>query len=330
MIQLIRGQETEPSFRNKTDDPERPTAHRGSPLPDQPEFSAQLERAASFVFAVTDETLERTDTRMVTRGDSYNPAWPNLDRDVSRFLRFIRGTYTNHVNLQSSSRSYCLALTFDRMSRAIPVLNELAIGVECWEVRADLLADRRMESIVQQIGLLRRYSDLPIILSSRTVTRGGKLAEPEDDPEVLLYMFQVCMIGLKLGVEYVDISSVLPDTLRDVLIARKGHTRIIASRQDFQGTTSWTDLVLKRFYCSSTEAGADIVMIVNADLTGNTIDDNMGGRKFAKEIQQQVPLIAFNIGHAVSRPGRSALPLSGSHMVIDRLEPHNRESCLES
>jgi pentafunctional AROM polypeptide len=276
------------------------------------QLDEELRETATFVFPSVQDTIRGQDWhswRLPTGNDlsEEQPTSPSsplmsfVNQDLLRLLRFIRGTYTNHVPYSSSARSYYLALTFDRVQLALPLIDELSIGIDCWELRADLLANRQLDSIIRQVALLRRFSDLPIIFSLRARSQAGSLPEPADDGTVIDYIFKASMAALKMGVEYVDVSSVLPRHLRSALIENKGNTRIIASWQDFKGSSSWQadEARLRSFYIEACTMGADVVMMVNL---ARDNDDNLAVRQFVNRVQRDIPLIAFNVGMAVRIP----------------------------
>lgn len=277
------------------------------------ECETQLRSMATYIFPLIEASIsgpdsytkqivrhgELSDERILSVRDSAL-ASPNVKQDLLRLLRFIRGTNTNHVP-NNSNQSYYLSLTFDHVELAQPVIEELSIGVDCWEIRSDLLADHTIPSIIHQIGLLRRYSDLPIIFSMRTKIQAGSIPDSEEDSTVISQILEAASVALKLGVEYLDIDNTLPVHLWKVLIRNKGNTKIIASYQDFEGRLSWQkdEALLQQYYIEGCDLGADVVRIVNL---AKNVQDNLEARRFAAEVQGRIPLIVINVGSLVSLP----------------------------
>lgn len=221
---------------------------------------------------------------------------PYVNKDLIRLLKFIRGTYTNHVPY-TSFRSYYLSLTFDHIALAIPHIQELSVGIDCWELRADLLRDMHPESILYQLALLRRFSDLPVIFAVRTRSQAGTMPDPRQNPDAAAYTTDILKLALKMGIEYVDVNDVLPRATKVMLLGMKGNSKVIASWHDYSGQTSWLSATTYNFYKESLKLGADVVMMVNS---AKDNEDNLDVRKFSQQVQKDVPLVAFNVGAVVS------------------------------
>eukprot|EP00040_Diaphanoeca_grandis_P019716 m.104254 g.104254 ORF g.104254 m.104254 type:complete len:449 (+) comp27557_c0_seq9:354-1700(+) len=101
------------------------------------------------------------------------------------------------------------------------------------EVRADLLRDWDETFVLSQLALVRRRSDgLPIIFTVRTRSQGG--AFPNDEKAA----WELMMVGLRFGVEYVDVEASMSREGRFAFIqmARVSHPglRVIGSYHDIQ------------------------------------------------------------------------------------------------
>jgi len=220
-----------------------------------------------------------------------------LESDFIRLLRFVLGVYTNHVPM-TTFRTYLLSLTYTDVSESLPHLEELSIGVDCWELRIDLLAERSTESLAYQIALLRRHSDLPIYLTMRTRSQTGGLPEFKDDPEMVPYQKAALSLGLKLGIEYVDVNIVSPPETISSLVRNKGNSQIVISWHDMAGRVSWSGPEVRSIFDHACREGADIVMMIGY---ARDFQDNLSLRAFVQEMQlKHVPLIALNTGPEVS------------------------------
>jgi 3-dehydroquinate dehydratase type I len=222
-----------------------------------------------------------------------------VERDFFRLLRFIHGVDTNKVSLPPRlPRSYSLSLTFRDVREAIPILDDISVGIDVWEFRVDLLESYDPTFIAYQVALLRQYSSLPIVLTIRTAGQGGRYPDPTDPAsshrlELLLYH------ALRLGVEYLDLELTLPRQLFIDLVAYKGNTSVIGSYHSWRGNLPWTGAEMRHIYDSIVHLGADVVKIVNI---ATTFQDNMALRQFAKSVERNPkPLLAINMGNEVGK-----------------------------
>ncbi|KAF8323310.1 hypothetical protein DL93DRAFT_2162480 [Clavulina sp. PMI_390] len=261
-----------------------------------------------------------------------------VEASFLRLLRFIVGLSTNHLPLTPSPtylpsvstlpnppRSYMLSLTFADVSQALPLLDEISIGLDCWEIRVDWLRSVHHTFIAQQIALLRRYSELPIRLTTRTVGQGGRFPDfqipprtthpyhnqPHTFDEVTIdaqrqrQLFDLVVLAFKLGCEYVDIELTWPIAMLQALISHplRGHTHIIASYHDTIGRP-WTGREMREMYERGMQLGVDLVELIG---TARVSEDNIALRTFKESIGAvgglsgvapggRIPLIAFNMG----------------------------------
>jgi len=249
---------------------------------------------------------EENSSRPNTPGPSRQPQYAigrlgshlkSLERDFIRLLRFIYGVYTNHVAM-AAFRTYLLSLTYTDISQAIPHIEELSIGVDCWELRIDMLAERGPSALAYQVSLLRRHSDLPIFLTLRTRSQTGTIPDIKDDPNVAKYQQVVLSLGLKLGIEYVDVNIVSPPETISSLVRNKGNSLIVISWHDLAGRVSWSGPEVRSIFDHACREGADVVMMIGF---ARDFQDNLSLRAFVQEIQSKhVPIIALNTGPEVS------------------------------
>lgn len=242
-----------------------------------------------------------TMTRPTESGESSNQRLglhlKALESDFIRLLRFVLGVYTNHVPM-TAFRTYLLSLTYSDVSEALPHLEELSIGVDCWELRVDLLADGSIESLAFQIALLRRHSDLPIYLTMRTRSQTGGLPDLKDDSDMVPYHKAALFLGLRLGVEYIDVNIASPPDTISSLVRNKGNSQIVISWHDMAGRVSWSGPEVRSIFDHACREGADIVMMIGY---ARDFQDNLSLRAFVQEMQaRHVPLIALNTGPEVS------------------------------
>jgi len=277
-------------------------------LGEWPYREAEIRDVSTFLFMSLEDTVGGQDTidrhpslsstlhNNLTTAQQLPAHLPYVNKDLIRLLKFIRGTYTNHVPY-TSFRSYYLSLTYEHIALAIPHIQELSVGIDCWELRVDLLRDMHPESVVYQLALLRRFSDLPVIFALRTRSQGGTMPDLDRNAEAAAYTTDILKLALKMGIEYVDVNNVVPRDTKITLLGMKGNSKIIASWHDYSGQTSWLSPTSYSFYKESVKMGADVVMMVNI---AKDNEDNLDVRKFSQHVQKDVPLVAFNIGAVVS------------------------------
>ena len=220
-----------------------------------------------------------------------------VERSFLRLLRFIHDIDTNHVNISPGApRTYFLALTFPDVTAAVPIIDEISTGVDCWELRVDLLLSQNPTFVAFQIATLRRYSDMPILFTIRTRGQGGKFADLDND-EDRGRMYNLIIHAYKMGCEYVDLELAMPDPMLASLIELRGHTKVIGSWHNWNGSISWTGQETMDIYERAVRLGVDIVKLVN---TAKRFEDNLSLRTFTDQVASRgVPLLAFNMGPEV-------------------------------
>ena len=242
-------------------------------------------------------------TVVPTPDENSPPAKANSTRDeVTRFFGHVTGHKANLApNLARGHRSYFLSLTFPDVTQSLANFEELTAGVDAVELRVDLLrSPGQIDSVgthipslgyvTEQVTAIRRVSSLPIVYTVRTVSQGG--AFPDKSVKEAFDLFR---LALKLGVEYVDIEISWPEKdIRDV-IARKGHSNILASWHDWSGNLKWDSPAVDATVEVAKSYG-DIVKIVGK---ANSLDDNLALQQFVKRASSAVdakPIIAINMG----------------------------------
>ncbi|KAK7045671.1 hypothetical protein VNI00_007504 [Paramarasmius palmivorus] len=254
-----------------------------------------------------------------------------VEEDFFRLLRFIHGVDVNKVVLSPRGpRTYFLALTYEDIRKAIPDLEEISLGIDLWEIRADLLASYDFTFVSFQVATLRHHSTLPILLTWRTASQGGKYPDlPTNDPKAMKTYQQLIHHALRLGVEYIDLESTLPENMFMEIVANKGNTSILGSYHDWKGNLVWTSPQTRQLYDRMVRLGSDIVKIASM---AKTFEDNMGLRQFVGTLDRNAtPLLAINMGPEgkISRVLNPILsPLS--HPLLPRAAAPGQVSFYES
>lgn len=189
-----------------------------------------------------------------------------------------------------SGRSYFLSLTFPDLTK-VTNLPEILDGCAAVEFRVDLLEQTDTDFVAEQLGFLRLHSNIPIIYTVRTKAQAGRFAD--DDAEGYE---RLCNLGLKLGVEYIDLELTQPRSVLERLSAKRGITRVIASNHNPAGDWKWDGFEWKSAYFNASRLG-DIVKFVGM---AHNMQDNLDLENFraSHSIPGSKPLIAMNMGYA--------------------------------
>ncbi|EAQ83900.1 hypothetical protein CHGG_10304 [Chaetomium globosum CBS 148.51] len=194
--------------------------------------------------------------------------------DFSRFLSVICGQSSHLEDARKKKHTFFVSLTVPNVATALDIIPRAVVGSDAVELRVDLLESFDPEFVARQVSLLRSAAKVPIVYTVRTVSQGGKF--PDDDYTLALQLYH---IGLRTGVEYLDLEMTMPADILDAVAESKGFTRIIASHHDPQSKLSWRNGSWIQFYNKALQYG-DII-------------------KLTKMLAaHDVPIIALNMGHA--------------------------------
>ncbi|KAI0748881.1 aromatic amino acid family biosynthesis-like protein [Fomes fomentarius] len=231
-----------------------------------------------------------------------SPSTLSVREEVSRFFHHITGQRPNYAaNLKKGRRSYFLCLTYPDITPALPHIEEMTAGVDAIELRVDLLRSPKdfdklgpyipsSAYVSNQIAALRHKTTLPIIFTVRTVSQGGQFPDHAEKEA-----FELLLTAVRLGVEYIDLEISWSEKSILDLIARKGHSKIIASWHDWSGDMHWDGKPVEAKYRLAHEYG-DIIKIVGK---ANGLEDNFALHRFVSKMQaasDAKPIIAINMG----------------------------------
>ncbi|KAJ2957009.1 hypothetical protein NUW54_g14631 [Trametes sanguinea] len=177
----------------------------------------------------------------------------------------------------------------------------MAAGVDAIEVRVDLLRSPKdfdklgpyipsTNYVTEQITALRHKTSLPLIFTVRTTSQGGQFPDHAEKEA-----FELFVTAVRLGVEYIDVEISWSEKNIQDLIARKGHSQIIASWHDWSGNMHWDGKPVEAKYRTAHDFG-DIVKLVGK---ANGLEDNFALHNFVLRMQaapDAKPIIAINMG----------------------------------
>ncbi|MCJ1396635.1 3-dehydroquinate dehydratase (3-dehydroquinase) [Xylographa bjoerkii] len=213
-----------------------------------------------------------------------------------RLLEVITGRADQLERMRYKSHSYFVSLTVPDVNSAIQFLEEVVVGSDAVELRVDLLKDPDSKDdfpsvpfVYQQLALLQRSTDLPVVFTIRTQGQGGKFPDDAGD-----HAMSLCKLALRMGVEFLDIEVQYPEAFILAITGAKGNTRLIASHHDPKGTLSWSNGSWVPFYNQALRCG-DIVKLVGV---AKVPEDNAKLMEFKAWAQSahNTPIIAINMG----------------------------------
>ncbi|KAI5962069.1 ARO1 [Candida pseudojiufengensis] len=206
----------------------------------------------------------------------------------STFLKFVSKITGVEEYQIPKTRSSFITLTAPNLKDIVDTLQNITVGANAIEYRVDLIAENTNTSfIAEQIGLLRKTIDLPIVYTIRTESQGGKF--PNDD---LKNLKKLLLFGIKIGVDIMDIELITPYEIIEEILEKKGSTKIIASHHDFSGKYKFNNIEWEEKYNQALSINADIIKLVGK---ANEFNDNLLLETF-RQTHIEKPIIAINMG----------------------------------
>ncbi|CAO3673050.1 unnamed protein product [Rhizopus stolonifer] len=218
--------------------------------------------------------------------------WVAIKKDLQRYLNFIWGRDTNHVNTNQGLSTTFVSLTSKDLSGCLDTLVEVCEGADAVELRVDLLKKPEeredisdIEYVGEQLALLRRTVSIPVIFTVRSQGQAGAFSDNDETG-----MFELLTWGQRWGCEYLDVEMCWSPAAIEKLVAQKGSSLIISSWHDVQKVTPWDGKAIEAKY----ELGqfGDYVKLVGV---AESIQDNYKLEAFRASKQN---LIAINMGAA--------------------------------
>lgn len=215
--------------------------------------------------------------------------------DLESFILFLTGRRRPLHAIQAKEHSFFVSLTVPDIAASLSFLPEVIVGSDAVELRVDLLEDPQssqglpsLELVANQLSILRGSTSLPIIFTVRTKSQGGRFPDDAQD-----HILALSLLALRMGVEFLDLETHLPETILTSVSAAKGNTSIIASHHDPEGTLSWSNGSWVPYYNKALLYG-DVVKLVGV---ANYQDDNTTLLEFRSWAQSanKTPLIAINM-----------------------------------
>ncbi|KAI7861702.1 EPSP synthase-domain-containing protein [Spinellus fusiger] len=223
--------------------------------------------------------------------------WQAIKKDLQRFLLFITGRQTNHVDVASDrvgTPTTFVSLTMKDLSVFTDRLVHVCEGADAVEFRVDLLelSEKRndfLEYVGEQLAILRRHVSLPVIFTVRSKSQAGTFSDSNEKG-----MFELLQWGQRWGCEYIDVEIQWSSSSIESLLSTMGSSLSISSWHDINQQTPWDSKAMEDKY-SLAEKYGDIIKLVGVS---DTLEDNFKLEAFRARQQQTKPMIAINMGSA--------------------------------
>ena len=219
-------------------------------------------------------------------------------RSLTRFLSFITGHSGALTSIRSKAQSFFLSLTAPNVLQVADTFSELEVGHDAIELRVDLLKEHDDDTssdipssdfVAKQLSTLRSLATLPIIFTLRTQNQGGKFPTSQhNEARVLLEL------GLRMGVEFLDLELHYPEDFLESVTKLKGHTQIIASHHDPHGHLSWSNGSWVPHFNKALRHG-DVSKLVGVARTQSDNAELLQFRSWAMAAHVEKPIIAINM-----------------------------------
>lgn len=214
--------------------------------------------------------------------------------NASEFGR-LRTSFINYVKMITgieepvlpARASRFVSLTFPNLAPVSDKLEAVTAGCDAVELRVDLLEDYSSTFVAEQTAIIRKYLNIPIIFTVRTVSQGGKI--PDEDLETIE---RLSLLAIKLGVVYLDLQLTYPSKTIDKILSANVFTKIIASFHDPKREFPWKEPEWDNRFQQAINIGADIVKLVGS---AQLVQDNIDLESF-RQLHTSRPLIAINMG----------------------------------
>ena len=169
----------------------------------------------------------------------------------------------------------CVSLTEETMAGLMDRMEELAPVADLFEIRADLVLDLDLLTLM-------RVRSKPLLLTCLPMAEGGRWQD--DDPQRRLMLLE----AVKRGFDYVDVN--FRSKYLDVMMEKSGRG-LIVSYHDLEGTPADLD----GLYAQMADCGADIVKIA---VNPRSVAEVGRLLAFAQRVAQRggPPLIALAMG----------------------------------
>jgi len=187
------------------------------------------------------------------------------------------------------------------------------MGADLLEIRLDLLGIRNLETAAETIQEVKSETGLPVILTNRSVTEGGKWEGKEDDRIELL----TNLLSLKDGPDAIDIELSAGGEARDqvIKVARAYGKIIIVSSHNFSKTPALQEM--KTILEEAFLAGADIAKLAVMPQSRRDVLDLLRVALDAREAGNAVCTIAMG---KLGRHTRVIAPFYGSVLTYSAVD----------
>lgn len=192
------------------------------------------------------------------------------------------------------------------------------MGADLLEIRLDLLGIRNLETAAETIQKVKSETGLPVILTNRSVTEGGKWEGKEDDRiKLLTNLLSTNLLSLKDGPDAVDIELSAGREERDqvIKVARAYGKTVIISSHNFSKTPAFQEM--KTILEEAFLAGADIAKLAVMPQSRRDVLDLLRVALDAREAGNAVCTIAMG---KLGKHTRVIAPFYGSVLTYSAVD----------
>lgn len=203
------------------------------------------------------------------------------------FISYLKTITGMQLTTVPKHRTFVVSLTSPDLNEIAEDLEDITAGCGAVELRVDLLKDYSASYVADQTATLRKFVNLPIVYTIRTESQGGKFPDEE-----VAMLEELSYLGIKLGMEYLDIQLSTSEELTKRILERKAFTRIIATYIDVSGSLKWDNAEWDNKFNQAISMNADIIQLVGS---ASHFQDNIAAEHFRANHTER-PLIVFNAG----------------------------------
>ncbi|KAM6529220.1 hypothetical protein FALCPG4_007367 [Fusarium falciforme] len=245
------------------------------------------------------DSVIRTEPNLHLKYDHEYLFWPTKFscKGFSRFLALVTGQSDPLAQIKSKQRSAYIGLTYPDIRVSLSNMPIVSVGADALELRVDLLREEdqlgdipTLGYVAEQLVALRLQSELPIIFTIRLEPSGGRWPLEQKDLAI-----EYLRYGLLWGVDFIDVEDLLDNDLRNLLVSRKGHTKVIASHHDFSGSLDWSSSDTDQVYNTCACYG-DVVLMAGISTNLSDASKIRQFRDRMNSLDGNKPLAAFNTG----------------------------------
>jgi pentafunctional AROM polypeptide len=176
--------------------------------------------------------------------------WDFVNRNFAKFVLFVTGGFPQASalggsisltefhpkpwSLLSGPNTSFLSLTYPSLQEPFDSgdLGKMTKGATLIELRVDLLASVNAMYVKEQVAILRKCTDKPIIFTVRTKVQGGNFEGSNSE------MMSLLQLGVRCGCEVIDVEATLPTKMKRDFASSCGNSKVLFSHHEVRNTSA--------------------------------------------------------------------------------------------